>query len=91
MKILEEGNPWRKQVRCTGLYNSYRGCSALLEISKNDIMHTENLFTIKCPCCHEWTDINASDIPLRYQREILKLPLISVSNVKRFTLASNQE
>ncbi len=72
MKVIEKGEGWSIEVKCTGKGNGDGGCSSILMVEKDDIRYytwvawygdRECCYTIKCPVCGVETDIPESKIP----------------------------
>ena len=42
MKVLQKGEGWKLEIRCTGRGNGGGGCGSLLEIREEDIYNTYN-------------------------------------------------
>ena len=72
MKVLERGEGWKLNIRCTGSGNGCGGCGSLLEIREEDIYYTYNYdyagdrdtyYTVICPVCGKETDIPHDKIP----------------------------
>ena len=81
MKILEKGNGWNMEVRCTGKGNGNCGCGAKLLIDKDDIYLTHSydyggghdiFYTFRCIDCGEETDLDEKDIPNGIQIRLLE-------------------
>ncbi len=80
MKVLEKGNGWGMEVKCTGRGNSNCGCGAKLLVEKDDIYLTHSydyagdhdiFYTVRCIDCGEETDIDEQDIPIGIRRRLL--------------------
>ena len=72
MRVLEKGEGWHINVRCTGGGNGGAGCGSLLEVEKDDnyiTSHTDYLgdtdyfYTVRCPVCGAQTDIASANLP----------------------------
>jgi hypothetical protein len=76
MKVLKEGEKksWGIKQKCTGAGNGEKdgACGAELLIEENDIFQTSHsdygggidyYYTVECPCCKTWTDIDGSKLP----------------------------
>lgn len=65
MKVLKEGQPWSKEVECTGKGNGGGGCGATLLIQEGDLFYTyshvkdetDRFISFRCPCCGALTDV----------------------------------
>lgn len=77
MKVLEKGNGWNIEKRCTGAGNGMGGCNSLLLIEEHDIYvtahtdiagDTDYYYTFCCPVCGKETDIPDKDIPTSIRR-----------------------
>ena len=89
MKIIEEGEGWHMEVKCTGAGNGNCGCGARLLIDKDDVYLThiydytgdhEICYTIKCIQCGEETDIPEKDIPSGIRHKLLDRYRNSMTN-----------
>ena len=80
MKIIEEGNGWSIQERCTGKYLGDGGCNSLLLLSKEDLYFdreicdghsTKYFFAFQCPLCGLWTNIEPDRVPYNIKKQLL--------------------
>ncbi len=80
MKVLEKGQGWSIEQRCTGKGNGDGGCNSLLLIEEDDFyttFHTDLrgdkdcYYTFHCPVCGKETDIDESLIPTSIKRQKL--------------------
>lgn len=76
MQILEPGQGWQVEVRCTGIGNGGGGCNALLGANRDDLRFfqgsggdgygsSESAVCVKCPQCFTVTDLQRNDWPPR--------------------------
>lgn len=79
MKVLEKGNEWNLEKRCTGKGNGGGGCNALLGVGLDDIYLTHNydyggghdiFYTFRCPCCGIETDLENNEVPQIVKRRL---------------------
>ena len=72
MKVLQRGEGWKLEIKCTGKGNGGAGCGSLLEVKEEDIYNTyhydysgerDTFYTIVCPVCGKETDIPNNMIP----------------------------
>lgn len=76
MQILEPGQGWQVEVRCTGRGNGGCGCNALLGANRDDLRYwpgvggdgygsSDPAVCMKCPVCFTVTDLASGDWPPR--------------------------
>lgn len=81
MKVLEKGEGWNIEARCTGKGNGDGGCNAKLLVEKDDIYvttrtdyvgDTDYFYTFCCPQCRVETDIEEKKIPYSVKTKALE-------------------
>ena len=80
MKVIEKGNNWNLERRCTGAGNGRGGCNSLLGIALDDIYLTyggdyieitDIYYTFKCPVCGVETDLKDYEVPQIVKTKLL--------------------
>lgn len=76
MKVIESGNPWTLEIRCSGAGNGGYGCNALLLVEQADVFitssscrdETDYFNSFRCPECGRLTDLKGR-LPFTAVRE----------------------